>query len=85
MDFAATAGMWWLQQFGRQQQRSQYFGHMALVRVLAAVLASAVRLRIDEAGWRFRVLVGCGPRCWRRVIRRSSVARVRHCRKLTER
>ena len=54
--------MWWVQQLGRQQQRSQYFRHMALVRLLAAVLASAARLCIGEAEQRFRDLVGCGRR-----------------------
>jgi hypothetical protein len=63
--------IWRLHRLGSQQQRSQHFGALAVVRVLAAVLASAARLHIDEAGRRFRDLVGRGRRCWRRVIGRS--------------
>ena len=64
--------IWWLQQHGGQQQRGQLFGVLWLVRVVVAVLTSAIRRGSEAAERLFCGLVRVGQHCSRRMILPSS-------------
>ena len=64
--------IWWLQQHGGQQQRGQLFGVLWLVRVVVAVLASAIGRGSEVAERSFSALVHIGQQCSRRMILPSS-------------
>ena len=51
---------WWLQKLGGERQRDQLFDTLAIIELIAAVVAGALWLIIDEAEMRFRDLGGCG-------------------------
>ena len=59
---------WWLQQLGEQQQHDQLFSTLVTVSAVAAVVAGACWLIIDEAERRFCNLGRCGRPCSRCVI-----------------
>ena len=59
--FGCFGCRWWLQQLGGWQQRGQLFGTLAMVAVVAAVVAGAAWLSIDEAWLRFGDLAACEP------------------------
>merc|ERR1711924_100482 len=66
--FGCFGCMWWLQELGEQQQRNQLFSTLAMVAVVAAAVAGACWLIIDEAERRFCDLGHCGRPCSRCVI-----------------
>ena len=61
--FGCFACMWWLQELGGWQRRGQLFGTLAMVDVIAATVAVAAWLSIDEAERRFCGLSRCGRPC----------------------
>ena len=64
--------IWWLQQHGGQQQRGQLFGALVVVRVVVAVLTSAIGSGPEVAERCFGDLVRVGQQRSRRVILPSS-------------
>ena len=72
--------IWWLQQHGGQQQRGQLFGVLWLIRVVVAVLASAIGRGSEAAERSFGALLRVGWPCSQRMIRvlcSGSCARLR--------
>ena len=67
--------IWWLQQYGGQQQRGQLFGMLLVVRVVAAVLVRAIGEGSEAAERSFCGLVRVGQQCSRSVILASIVER----------
>ena len=51
--FGCFGCIWWLQQLGEQQQRNQLFSTLTTIGMVAAVVAGACWLIIDEAERRF--------------------------------
>ena len=66
--FGCFGCIWWLQELGGCQQRGQLFGTLAMVVVIAAMVAVAAWLSIDEAERRFCYLSRGGRPCSRRMI-----------------
>ena len=66
--FGCFGCRWWLQQLGGWQRRGQLIGTLAMVAVVAAMVAVAAWLIIDEAARRFRDLGRRGRPCSRRMI-----------------
>ena len=64
--------MWWLQQQCGQQQLGQLFRVLVVVRMVVAVLTSAVGLGLEVAQRSFCGLVSVGQPCSRRAILPSS-------------
>ena len=61
--FGCFGCRWWLQELGGWQQRGQLFGTLATIHLVAAVVAGACWMIIDESELRFRDLGGCGRPC----------------------
>ena len=79
--FGCCGCIWWLQELGGWQQRGQLFGTLAMVAVIAAMVAVAACLLIDEAARRFCGLGRRGRPCSRCMIPVScggSCARLPH-------
>ena len=70
--FGCFACIWWLQELGGWQRRGQLFGTLAMVDAIAATVAGAAWLSIDEAERRFCDLVSRRRPCSRRMILPSS-------------
>ena len=66
--FGCFGCMWWLQELGGWQRRGQLFGTLAMVDVIAATVADAAWLSIDEAERRFCDLSRRGRPCSRCMI-----------------
>jgi hypothetical protein len=64
--------IWRLQQHGSQQQRGQLFGVLWLIRVVVAVLASAIGRGSEAAERSFGGLLRVGWPCSQRMIPQSS-------------
>ena len=64
--------MWWLQQQCGQQQLGQLFRVLVVVRMVVAVLTSAVGLGLEVAQRSFCGLVSVGQLCSQRMILPSS-------------
>ena len=58
--FGCCGCIWWLQELCGWQQRGQLFGTLAMVGVVAALVAGAAWLSIDEAEQRFFASAACG-------------------------
>ena len=70
--FSVEWWMWWVLQQSGQQQRGQLFRVLVVVRVVVAVLTSAIGSGSEVAERSFCGLVHVGQQCSRRVILPSS-------------
>ena len=66
--FGCFGCIWWLQELGGWQQLGQLFGTLAVIDVIAATVAGAAWLSIDEAERRLCGLGHRGRPCSRRMI-----------------
>ena len=66
--FGCFGCRWWLQEHRGWQRRGQLFGMLVMVDVIAATVAGAAWLSIDEAERRFCDLGRCGRPCSRCMI-----------------
>ena len=66
--FGCFGRRWWVQELGGWKRRGQLFGTFAMVAVVAAMVAVAAWLSIDEDEHRFCDLGRCGRPCSRCMI-----------------